>query len=187
MSFLERSVDDTVNNNDTVDIPTCSDEANTVIDGTDNSDDKQNMSISDHVVRECYVSGTNEVEARECYVSGTDEVEARECSVSGTNEVEARECYVSGTDEVEAESESGSLEEEKFANEKKQFERLLKESLTETEKNGGVFHAVTMSPDGTGSAYCYYCDKHVILCSVDKGMPGMWKDLSLEFRYSVKG
>ena len=79
LSFPERSVDDTVNNNDTVDIPACSDEANTVIDGTDNSDDNQNMSISDHVASEGYVSGTNE---------------------------------------VEAESESGSLEEEKFANEK---------------------------------------------------------------------
>ena len=41
LSFPERSVDDTVNNNDTVDIPACSDEANTVIDETDNSDDKQ--------------------------------------------------------------------------------------------------------------------------------------------------
>ena len=82
---------------DTVDIPACSDEANTVIDGTDNSDDNQNMSISDHVASEGYVSGTNE---------------------------------------VEAESESSSLEEEKFANEKKQFERLLKESLTGKERWG---------------------------------------------------
>ena len=95
LSYLEitpeRSVDDTVNNNDTVDIPACSDEANTVIDGTDNSDDNQHMSISDQGASKCSVSGTNEVEA--------------ECSVSGTNE-------------VEAEAESSSLEEEKFANEK---------------------------------------------------------------------
>ena len=35
-----------------------------------------------------------------------------------------------------------------------------------------------MSPDGTSSAYCYYCDKHVVLGSVDKGISNFTKHVS---------
>ena len=98
------------------------------------------------------------------YQEGTDTEDLVRVSSSdegndGEHEVETRNC-------------------EKFAREKKKFERLISDTLTSKEKTEGIFHNISISSEGIGSAHCHYCDVDISLGNIEKGFGNFTKHTS---------